>query len=88
MEEVYPGVNNILGHRFAGPFSNLVMQEEVQFFFNLNIFFFKLKRKSFSFRGPLCGTFAEAGDPRKTSAFYIFFQIEKEAIFLLGDKAH
>lgn len=32
MEEVYPGVNNILGHRFAGPFSNLVMQEEVQFF--------------------------------------------------------
>lgn len=33
------GVNNILGHRFAGPFSNLVMQEEVQFFQLEYIFF-------------------------------------------------
>lgn len=45
MEEVYPGVNNILGHRFAGPFSNLVMQEDGFSFFNLNIYFFQIEKE-------------------------------------------
>ena len=86
MEEVYPRIINIFGGCFAGPFSDLVIRGEVKCFFFLLKYFFKLKRKLFSSQGPLCGTFVKAGNPSKTSVF-IFFQIEKEIIFLFGNKA-